>query len=166
MAAIRQAAVEIGYGYDVDGQLRFIQVGGADGISGFRQDDLAAIVNGLFIHNHPPYPFPMGDPRRRAGSFSPWDLVFMWEHDLAEFVAVTADRTYTLRRPAGGFFLDPGEIRTEYRAYLDIVRTRLNVAARAGVIAATAALAQGRWADEVMNILGTFYDYHWTEVEP
>jgi hypothetical protein len=95
--AIRDAPVEIGYGYDVDGQLRFIQIGDENGIEGFDQAVLAAIAGGLFVHNHPPNGFPEGDPRRRAGSFSPRDLVFMWENDLAEIVAVTADRNYSLR---------------------------------------------------------------------
>ena len=166
MAAIRLAAVEIGYGFDANGRLRFIQVGDENGIVGFRPEDLAAIADGLFVHNHPPYPLLPGDPRRRAGSFSSWDLVFMWENGLAELVAVTAERTYTLRRLAGGFHLDPGEIHAEYRTELDAVRARLDAAARAGLIAPTEALAQGRWADEVMDVLGAYYDYRWTEVEP
>jgi hypothetical protein len=166
MAAIRQAAVEIGYGYDANGQLRFIQVGDESGIVGFRQEDLDAVANGRFVRNHPPYPYPLGDPRRRAGSLSSWDLVFMWEHQLAEIVVVTAERTYTLRRLAGRFYLDPGEIREEYRTALDAIRARLNAAARAGLIAPAEALAQGRWADEVMDVLGAYYDYHWMEVVP
>jgi hypothetical protein len=166
MAAIRQSAVEIGYGYDANGQPRFIQVGDESGIVGFRQEDLAAIADGLFVHNHPPYPFPAGDPRRRAGSFSSWDLVFMWENDLAKIIAVTAERTYFLRRLAGGLYLDPGEIQAEYRTHLDAVRARLDAGARAGLSAPIEAMAQGHGADEVMNVLAASYDYRWTEVLP
>jgi hypothetical protein len=164
MAAIRHAPVEIGYGYDADGQLRFVQVGDDNGIVGFDQNDLAAIAGGLFVHNHPPYDFPEGDPRRRAGSFSPHDLVFMWEYDLVEMVAVTAERTYVLRRPPGGYFLDPGEIIQEYDKLVDAVRIRLNHAADSGLIDPQEALARGRWADDVMEILALYYDYFWTEV--
>jgi hypothetical protein len=166
MEAIRHLPVEIGYGYDADGRLRFVQVGDADGIEGFDQEDLAAISGGLFIHNHPPYDFPAEDPRRRAGSFSPKDLVFMWEYDLAEMVAVTAERTYVVRRPPGGCYLDPEEIRQEYRQALAAVREDLERAAALGLIAVEEAESQGRWADDVMDYLGMFYDYDKTEVEP
>jgi hypothetical protein len=166
MEAIRHAPVEIGYGYDAIGRPRFIQVGDTDGIEGFDQEDLLAISGGLFVHNHPPYDYPEGDPRRRAGSFSPKDLVFMWEYDLAEMIAVTAERTYVVRRPPGGFYLDPGQIRDDYEAELDKIRARLAIAASAGRITPEEAIAQGRWADDVMEILGMLYDYRWTEVMP
>jgi hypothetical protein len=159
MAAIRHAVVEIGYGYDAAGRLRFIQVGDEVGIAGFDPQDLAAISGGLFVHNHPPYDFPEGDPRRRAGSFSPKDLVFMWENGLAEMVAVTAERAYVLRRPPGGYFLDPGQIREEYDETADRVRRRLRQLAREGKISAEESLSDGRLADEVMAQLGIFFDY-------
>jgi len=166
MEAIRHAPVEIGYGYDADGQLRFVQVGDANGIEGFDQEDLAAVAGGLFVHNHLPYDFPVGDPRRHAGSFSPRDLVFMWEYDLAEIIAVTAERTYILRQPPQGFFLDPGQIGEDYATELEKVQTRLAAAAEIGLVTDDEALSQGRWADEVMDVLGMLYDYSWTEVEP
>jgi hypothetical protein len=164
MTAIHHEAVEIGYGYDAAGRLRFIQVGDENGIEGFDQKDLAAIADGLFVHNHPPYDFPEGDPRRRAGSFSPRDLVFMWEYDLAEMRAVTAERTYYLKRPAEGFFLDPGEISQEYELALASVRRRLDAAAALRLITVEESMSHGRWADGVMEFLGMFYDYVWTEV--
>jgi hypothetical protein len=166
MGAIRHAPVEIGYGYDANGQLRFIQVGDANGIMGFDQQDLAAIAGGLFVHNHPPYDFPTGDPRHRAGSFSPKALVFMWEYDLTAIVAVTIERTYILRRPPGGFFLDPGQIREDYETELETIQARLADAAKAGSITNEEAISRGRWADEVMDVLGVLYDYWWMEVEP
>jgi hypothetical protein len=165
MAAIRHAPVEIGYGYDAHGRLRFIQVGDETGIVGFDERDLAAIRDGLSVHNHPPYAFPEGDERRRAGSFSPNDLVFMWEHDLAEMVAVTEERTCLLRRPPGGFFLDLGQIREYYATELDQVRTWLDDAAHAGLISREEALSHGRWVDEVMDALSILYDYRWVEVK-
>jgi hypothetical protein len=164
MTAIRHVAAEIGYSYDADGRLRFIQVGDENGIEGFDQRDLAAITGGLFVHNHPPYDFPEGDPRRRAGSFSPRDLAFMWEYDLAEMIAVTAKWTYVVRRPAEGFYLDPGQIREDYATELEKAQARLLVSARAGLITVEEALAQGRWADEVMEVLAVLYDYQRMEV--
>jgi hypothetical protein len=166
MAAIRHAVVEIGYGYDAAGRLRFIQVGDEVGIAGFDPQDLAAISGGLFVHNHPPYDFPEGDPRRRAGSFSARDLVFMWEDDLTQIVAVTAERTYVLRRLPAGFYLDPGQIREDYSTELDKVQARLVDAAAAGQITSEEAMSQGRWADEVMDALGMLYDYRWMEDVP
>jgi hypothetical protein len=166
MEVIRHAPVEVGYGYDMRGRQRFIQVGDANGIEGFDQRDLAAITGGLFVHNHPPYNFPEGDPRRRAGSFSPKDLVFMWEYDLSEMIALTRERTYVVRRPDGGFFLDPDEIRQEYDQALVAVRRNLERAAKAGLISVEEAFSQARWADDVMDLLSMFYDYHKTEVEP
>ena len=166
MTAIRHAPVEIGYGYDADGRLRFIQVGDANGIRGFDERDLMAIRGGLFVHNHPPFQFPADDPRRRAGSFSPMDLAFMWEFDLDEIVAVTAERTYALRKPVGGFFLDPDLIWKDYANELDKVQSRLAAAASVGLITEDEAMSEGRWADEVMEALGILYDYRWMEVEP
>jgi hypothetical protein len=145
MAAIRYAA---------DGTHRFIQVGDENGIQGFDDTDLAAIAGGLFVHNHPPYTFPAGDPRRPAGSFSPKDLVFMWEYVLAEMVAVTAERTYAIRRPPGGFLLDPGQIRKEYEADSDRIGRRLRQMARQGKNSAEESLSDGRLADDVLQWIG------------
>ena len=89
----------------------------------------------------------------------------MWEYDLAEMVAVTAERTYYLKRPVEGFFLDPGEISQEYDLALAAVRRRLDAAAALGLITVEESMSRGRWADGVMDILGMFYDYRWTEVE-
>ena len=88
----------------------------------------------------------------------------MWEYDLAEIVAVTAERTYVLRRRPEGFFLDPGQINEEYAKEADRIRRRRLRAGAEGLISRAEALARGRLADEVMEALGIFYDYRWEEV--
>src|SRR5262249_47507435 len=93
--AIRHAPVEIGYGFDARGRQVFRQVGNEARIIRMSPADLAAIRGGSFVHNHPPYDFSVGDPRRRAGSFSPSDLTFMYENDLAEMILATEDVTCT-----------------------------------------------------------------------
>lgn len=76
---------------------------------------MLSLKDGTVIHNHPPY------PDGPAGPFSPADLRFAREYDLAELRAVTIDRTYILRRPDGGFFLDPNEIALEYETRMNRV---------------------------------------------
>ena len=157
--AIAAAPVEIGYGFDASGRQIFRQVGTEHALSGFRTDDLGRIRDGIFLHNHPPYDYPEGDPRRRAGSFSALDLVFMYEQELSEMVLVTAERRYRLRRPPEGFYLDPGQIRREYRAPTAIVRRRLRRQAARGELTIEAAASRGRLVDEVMDRLGPFFVY-------
>ena len=125
----------------------------------------AAIASGMFVHNHPPYAvFAHGDPRRRAGSFSARDLVFMYEARLAAIVAVTAESTYHVGRGADGFFLDPGEIRVEYARLLAVVEAELVERASRGIISVEEAEAEGHLADEVMDRLNRFFDYRRQEV--
>jgi hypothetical protein len=163
--AIRRSPVEIGYGFDRAGRQVFRQVGDREEIRGFDQRDLAAIANGTFVHNHPPYAdFAEGDPRRRAGSFSPRDLVFAYEYRLAALIAVTRERTYVLRRRAEGFFLDPDQIREEHTRRRRLVTPMLWRQATRGIISTEEALSQGRIADEVMELLSPFFDYQWEEV--
>jgi hypothetical protein len=162
--AIRHAPVEIGYGFDARRRQVFRHVGDGSRILGMRAEDLAAIQCGLFVHNHPPYDFSVGDPRRRAGSFSPYDLTFMYEHDLSEMILVTVDRTYLLRRPEGGFYLDPGEIENAYARFFDDVHRRLKIAAASGVIPAELSEARGTLADSVMEELRPYFEYRWHEV--
>jgi hypothetical protein len=158
---LRFAPVEIGYGFDASGRQIFRQVGDSDEIRGFDQRDLAAIAKGTFVHSHPPYTrFSEGDPRRRAGSFSRRDLVFMYEYRLAEIVAVTRERTYYLRLQ-GGYYLDPGEIRSSYTDATDRVTRILRHYAERGMIASEEAEAEGRIADDVMEQLASFFDYRW-----
>jgi hypothetical protein len=126
IAAIRFAPVEVDYGFDMEGRQVFRQVGNLEEIIGLRGDDLERSSTGTFVHNHPPYvEFGRHSPRYRAGSFSIRDLVFMYEVGLAEMIAVTHERTYRVRRRSEGFFLDPGQIRTEYLALLGTVTDRL-----------------------------------------
>lgn len=162
--AIRHAPVEIGYGFDARERQVFRQVGDENRILGMRAEDLAAIRGGCFVHNHPPFDFPVGDPRRRAGSFSPYDLVFMYENDLAEMMLLTFDRTYVLRQPEGGFYLDPGEIEVAYARTLDDVHRRLKIATALGTSTAGLSEARGTLADEVMEELRRYFDYRWHEV--
>lgn len=163
--AIRPSPVEIGYGFGRDGRQIFRQVGVHDEIRGFDQRDLAAIANGTFVHNHPPYAeFAEGDPRRRAGSFSPRDLVFAFEYRIATTIAVTRERTYVMRRRAEGFFLDPDQIREEYTRRRRLVTPMLWRQAARGIISTEEALSEGRLADEVMELLSPFFDYQWEEV--
>lgn len=162
--ALRYAPVEIGYAFDATGRQVFRQVGDADEIRGFDQRDLAMVVNGTFVHSHPPYAqLPQGDPRRRAGSFSARDLVFMYENGLAEIVAVTTERTYFLRSKERGLFLDPDQIREMYADEIDKVTAFLYRLARRGIISIEEAESQGRLADEVMIRLSLFFEYHWVE---
>jgi hypothetical protein len=163
--AIRKASVEVGYGFDALGRQRFRQVGDNERILGIADRDLEAIRGGTFVHNHPPYVwFAEVDPRHRAGSFSPTDIVLMYEYDLAEVIAVTTERTYSVKRPAGGFYLDPGQIRDIYKRFADEVEERLAAQAAIGWISPEAAAGRGRLADEVMDKLAAFYDYAWEEV--
>jgi hypothetical protein len=163
--SIRHAPVEIGYGFDAQGRQVFRQVGVADLIVHLGEMDLRAIRQGIFVHNHPPYgEFPILDPRRRSGSFSPTDLVFMYEFDVNEMILATADRTYVLRQLPEGFFLDPGEIEAEYQRLLDAVRGRLRAGMTLGQVTPQEAIANGRLADEVMEQLAAYYDYRWEEV--
>jgi hypothetical protein len=163
--AIRPSPVEIGYGFDAGGRQIFRQVGDDDEIRGFDPKDLAAIADGTFVHNHPPYTkFAEADPRRRAGSFSARDLVFMYEAQLSAIVAVTAERTYRVGRGSGGSFLDPGEIRTEYARLLATVEAELSDRSSRGIISVEEAEAEGRLADEVMDRLQRFFDYSQQEV--
>ena len=60
--AIRLAPVEICYGFDAHGRQVFRHVGDENRILRMRAEDLAAIRGGLFVHNHPLYGFPVGDP--------------------------------------------------------------------------------------------------------
>jgi hypothetical protein len=159
--AIRSVPIEIGYGFDADGRQIFRQVGDPDEIRGFDQRDLVAIADGTFVHNHPPYTrFPEGDPRRRAGSFSQRDLVFMYEYRLAEIIAVTRERTYHLRQ-LEGLFLDPGQIRMAFADSVDRVTRRLRRLAERGIISIEEAEAEGRIADDVMERIAAFFDYRW-----
>jgi len=163
--AIRHAPVEIGYGFNARGRQVFRQVGDENRIMRFRADDLIRLKNGMFVHNHPPYPdFPENDPRRRAGSFSATDLIFAYEVGLARIVAVTKERTYSVARPPGGFFLDPHQIEEEYRDLIVRVRERRIAEQVAGRMTAADAVSSGMLADEVMDALGPFYVYWWEEV--
>jgi len=163
--AIRFAPVEVGYGFDAAGRQIFRQVGDADGISGFERRDLTALTNGTLVHSHPPYQeFPEGDPRRRAGSFSPLDLVFMYETELLEVIAVTRERTYFLRRRREGLFLDPGQIQADYARYRRRVERQLMVMLARGIISREEAEAQGRLADEIMDRFSDAFEYRWEEV--
>ena len=157
--AIATAPIEIGYGFDSAGRQVFRQVGFEDALTGFRPEDLARLRDGVFLHNHPPYDYPAGDPRRRAGSFSANDLVFMYEHDLAELVVVTEQRRYRLRRRPDGFYLDPSQIRHAYRVNLRAIRRRLVAHASRGEISGLEAAAEGRLADEVMERMAAFFEY-------
>ena len=85
--------------------------------------------------------------------------MFAWEHDLRELVAVTSERTYRLRRLGGGYYLDPGEIWTEYRRVVGEVEERLQAATRAGIMSPEEAQSLGRLADVVMAELQTYFDY-------
>jgi hypothetical protein len=162
---IRHSPIEIGYGFDTHERQAFRQVGNADLIMDLSERDLRAIRLGTFVHNHPPYhQFPASDARHRAGSFSPTDLTFVYEHHIDELIPVTADRTYALRQLPGGPFLDPGEIAGEYLRFLNSVRDRLLLEACAGRIAPEEATANGRLADEVMERMAAYYDYRWEEV--
>ena len=164
--AIRFAPVEVGYGFDVAGRQVFRQVGDSDDIRGIAQHDLTVITDGTFVHNHPPYDqFAVGDPRRRAGSFSALDLVFMYEHNLAELVVVTHERTYFVRPREEGFFLDPSQIREDYGELVRRTRHRLLRLVARGIISIEDAEANGRIADEVMERLSPSFRYHWEEVE-
>jgi hypothetical protein len=121
-------------------------------------------VDGTFVHSHPPYiEFSEGDPRWRAGSFSPRDLVFAYEFRLAAIIAVTRERTYVLRRRAEGFFLDPDQIREEYTRRRRLVTPELWRQVTRGIIPVEEAIAEGRIADEVMELLRPFFDYQWEE---
>jgi hypothetical protein len=163
--AIRHAPVEVGYGFDARGRQRFRHVGDTERILGIANDDLAAITSGTFVHNHPPFAeFADSDPRHRAGSFSPTDLVLMYEYDLAEVVVVTAERTYSVKQTAGGFFLDPGQIRDIYQRFADEIEAQFAVQAAVGEISPESAESRGRLADEVMEKLALYYDYRWEEV--
>jgi hypothetical protein len=163
--AIRHAPVEVGYGFDVRGRQIFRQVGNTEEIRGFDPRDLQSIVGGTFVHNHPPYAeFTEGDPRRQAGSFSLLDLVFLYENRVGEMVVVTQERTYRLRPLAAGHFLDPGEIRDEYRIQRRRVMRELHRKVVRGIISVEESLAQGRRADEVMERLGLYFDYQRMEV--
>jgi hypothetical protein len=165
IVGLRFAPVEIGYGFDASERQVFRLVGDHDEIRGFDQRDLAAIADGTFVHSHPPYAeYPESDPRRRAGSFSARDLVFMYEYQLGELIAVTQERTYHLRQKTGGPFLDPGEIRNEYGFRLELTGARLLGQAASGIISLEEADAEGRLADEVMESLSTYHDYRWEEV--
>lgn len=163
--AIRHAPVEVGYGFDRQGWQRFRHVGDSERILSIADRDLSAIKGGSFAHNHPPYEgFAADDPRRRAGSFSPSDLVLMFEYDLAEVIAATAERTYSVKRPPGGFHLDPGQIREIYKRFADEIEEQLAAQAALGMISREAALGRGRLADDVMDRLALYYDYAWQEV--
>ena len=160
MEVIRAAPVEVGYLFAPDGRQIAWYVGDEREIRGFTAADLRALSGGAFVHNHPPYArFAEGDPRRRAGSFSPLDLAFAWEHDLAEMVAVTAERTYRLRPRGGGYYLDPGELFREYAKAATAVEERLHAEAKAGIIGSEEADAEGRIADRVMHELERYFDY-------
>ncbi len=161
--AIRHAPVEIGYGFDARGLQVFRQVGDENRIMHFRPDDQARLKDGTFVHSHPPYwEFEVSDPRHRAGSFSPTDLVFMYEVDLKLMVAVTRERTYSVARPPGGFFLDPHQIEEEYRDLVARAQERRVADLAEGRMTRAELRAQGSLADEVMDILSAFYVY-WQE---
>jgi hypothetical protein len=163
--AIRFAPVEIGYGFDAVGRQIFRQVGDHNRIRGIAAVDMRAIEDGTFVHAHPPYVrFPPGDPRRRAGSFSPLDLVFMYESGLVEMVAVTAERTYYLRRRREGFFLDPNQLTDLYEEFAEGATQSLERMAARGIIPDDEVAAEGRIADEVMERFRPFFDYRHEEV--
>jgi hypothetical protein len=163
--AIRHAPVEIGYGFDARGRQMFRQVGDENRIMRFRTEDLTRLKDGTFVHNHPPYrDYPENDPRRRAGSFSATDLVFAYEVDLVLMVAVTEERTYSVARPPGDFFLDPRQIEEEYRDLIVRVQERRIGEQVAGRMTLAEASSSGLLADEVMDSLGPFYVYWWEEV--
>ncbi|HKG25676.1 MAG TPA: hypothetical protein VKB09_08505 [Thermomicrobiales bacterium] len=88
----------------------------------------------------------------------------MYENDLAEMILVTAERTYLLRRPEGGFYLDPGEIESAYARFYDEVYRRLKLAAASGTIPIEDAEARGTLADGVMEEFRLYFDYRWHEV--
>jgi hypothetical protein len=163
--AIRYAPVEVGYGFDAEGRQVFRQVGDRGNIHGFDQRDLNAIAGGTFVHGHPPYvEFSEGDPRRRAGSFSLLDLVFMYEHRLAEIIAVSQERTYFLRSLPGGGYLDAGEIQSEYALTLAAVERELHQRAVDGIISSEEAECLGLIADETMARMSLYFDYRIREV--
>jgi hypothetical protein len=163
--AIRFAPVEIGYGFDAEERQVFRQVGDSNNIQGFDQRDLGAITGGTFVHCHPPYlEFAVGDPRRHAGSFSLLDLVFMYEHRLAEIIAVTQERTYFLRSLPGGGYLDGGELQAEYALTLAAVERELHQRAEDGIISAVEAECLGLIADEAMARMSLYFDYRIREV--
>jgi hypothetical protein len=163
--AIRHAPVEIGYGFDARGRQVFRQVGDEYNIMHFQRADLIGVRGGTFVHNHPPYTmFAERDPRRRAGSFSPSDLAFMYELELSHMTLVTAERTYEIQRPPGGFFLDPTEIRSEYERIAQTVERRLAAEVALGKLPIEEATAAGRLADEVMRTMSAYYDYRSEEV--
>jgi hypothetical protein len=157
--AIASAPVEVGYGFDAASRQVFRHVGTENELRGVRQRDLERIRDGTFLHNHPPYPFPAGDPRRRPGSFTEQDLIFMYEQNLAELLVVTEHRLYRLRRRPEGFFLDPTELQREYGNLLAEIESSLRAQVMAGVSSVDEAVAKGRLADEVMDRLGVFFDY-------
>jgi hypothetical protein len=162
--AIRHAPVEVGYGFDAAGRQDFRQVGDGNEIRGFAERDLATIADGTFVHNHPPYgQFALGDPRWRAGSFSARDLVFMYEAQLAEMIAVTAERTYFVQPRPDGFFLDSGQIWQEYADAVDDTRLLLRSRAMRGMMSIEEAASPGRIADEVMDLLSPYFQYRWVE---
>jgi hypothetical protein len=124
-----------------------------------------AIEDGTFVHSHPPYArFPPGDPRRRAGSFSPLDLTSMYECGLVEMVAVTAERTYYLRRRPEGFFLDPGQLSDLYEEFADVATQSLEEQRARGIISVQDVAADGRIADEAMERFRPFFDYRQEEM--
>ena len=165
LGAVRFAPIEVGYGFDAAGRQVFRQVGDADGIAGFDRRDLTALADGTFVHSHPPYlEFPEGDPRRRAGSFSPLDLAFMYETERLELIAVTSERTYFLRRRREGLFLDPGQIWADYARYRWQIERQLLVMSARGMISREEAEAQGRLADGIMDRFSDAFEYRWEEV--
>jgi hypothetical protein len=144
---IRAQRLETAHVFDSDGNPLFSNDGGKDYVE-FSNAAIAKFKgkNATLTHNHPGgWDFPKDDPRHNGNSFSLEDGVMAAHADLKEIRAVTPTKTYTLKRPPGGWDQQKME-----RAYADAnkqTRTSFYERIRSGKM--TIAEAESRHQHEV-----------------
>lgn len=113
---IRTQRTETAHVFGPDGKPLFTNDGGKDYVE-ISPSAFAKIKgkDATLTHNHPGgWDYPKNDPRHAGNSFSLEDARTAVAADLAEIRAVTPTRTYSLKRPAGGWNSQQME-----RAYAD-----------------------------------------------
>ena len=116
---IRAQRHETAHVFGPNGESLFSNDGGKDYVN-ISEAAIANIKgkNAVLTHNHPAgWGYPTSDPRHAGNSFSLEDARMAVAADLAEMRAVTPTRTYSLRRPTGGW--DGPRLE---RAYADVNR--------------------------------------------
>ncbi len=105
---------ETGVVVDLQGNVIIDKRGGLSTVE-FTQEECSKMKNCIFTHNHPGgWAYPENDICRIGNSFSWQDIVLCVSHDIAEMRAATPNYTFSMKRPNGGWNVQPSEIRNDF----------------------------------------------------